>query len=249
MRELEGKNAIVTGSNRGIGKAIVKKLSQKGCNVWACSREYNKTFEDDMKKISEENNVWIKPIYFDLRDSEQIKNGISQIFKDKQPIDALINNAGVTIYKKLFAMTSMSTIKELFDVNLFSVMEITQLCMKKMIKQKSGCIINMSSISAENILPAHTIYASSKAAIVCFTKNLASELGQYNIRVNAIAPGPIDTDILLPVKDYFENEYSQKVYLKKLGKAEDVANLTAFLLSEQASYINGQVIRVDGGVN
>jgi len=246
MRELEGKNAVVTGSNRGIGYAIVKKLAENGCNLWACARKFNQDFEDNMKSLSEKYDVNIKPVYFDLINEEEIKEGFKSIYKERKDIDILVNNAGI-LHSNIFQMTTMEQMKEVYQVNLFSMMQLTQLVLKVMVRKKKGSIINISSISGIDANPKNCIYGSSKAAVIAFTHTLASEVGRMNIRVNSIAPGPTDTDIIAPDKDYFENEYIKRIALNRLGKPDDIANIAVFLASDKSNYINGQTIRADGG--
>lgn len=241
------KNVIITGSNRGIGFAILKECAENNFNIWACARTKNETWEQKLLDLSHQNNIWIKPIYFDMRNREKMKKAFSLVFKEKKNIDAVINNAGITIYNQSFMMTSMEQIRDLYDVNLFALMEFTQLCLKKMIRQKKGSIVNIASICGEDILPSNTIYGSSKAAVISFTKNLASEVGRYGIRVNAVAPGPTDTDIISPVKEYFEKTYVERVALNRIAKKEDIAKAVMFLISDHSSFISGQTLRVDGG--
>lgn len=241
------KNVIITGSNRGIGAKLVEDCAKNGFNIWACSRKRNIDREHELQKIASDNDCWIEPLYFDMRNEEEIKTAFKTIFDSKKNIDALINNAGVSTYNQAFTMVGMKQIQEIYQINVFSLMYLTQLCLKKMIRQKEGCIINVSSICGQDILPSNTIYGSSKAAVISFTRNLASEVGKYGIRVNTVAPGPTYTDIIEPVKDYFEQEYIKNVPMNRLANTEDIANAIQFLLKDESNYISGQVIRVDGG--
>lgn len=243
MRELEGKNAIVTGSNRGIGKAVVKKFAENGCSVWACARKYNKEFEEEMKELAEKNNVWIKPVYFDLRN---VKDGAKSIFIEKKPIDILINNAGIG-HMELFCMTKMSRVQEIFDVNLFAAMELTQMTMRKMIRKKSGKIINISSTAADETYVGNAVYGASKAALNAFTKSLAAESLKYGITVNAIAPGLSDTDMSAVFEGNDPDEPIRRTALGRKIYPEEIANVIIVLLSDKTNIINGEVICANGG--
>jgi len=246
MTSLNNKNAIITGANRGIGKALIKKFAEKGCNIWACARSKNEEFEKYIKDISLANNVWIKPVYFDLISDDSIKEGFKLIYSEKKPIDILINNAGVG-HSELFQMTSLSNTREIFQVNLFSMMLLTQYVLKIMSKQNSGSIVNFASIGAIDAYPAHCAYASSKAAVIAFSRSLAAELGSKSIRVNAVAPGPTETDMIAIFEEKAGGNMLKNIALNRKAKPEEIANVVVFLASEEASYINGQVIRIDGG--
>ena len=146
---LRGKNAIVTGSNRGIGKAIMEEFARCGCNIWACARKENSEFEEHIERVSKEYGVWIKPIYFDLASEDVIKDSFKQIHGDKLPVDILVNNAAMG-YSGMFSLTSMKTVRNLYDVNVFSVLTLTQLVLKKMIRKKSGAVVNLASVAGND---------------------------------------------------------------------------------------------------
>lgn len=241
------KNVLITGANRGIGKSIMLKCAEKGYNIIAHSREKNETFLSELEQIKKIYNIDTYDICFDLRKSDEIKQAFKEFFALHVDIDCLVNNAGITFYNKSFMMTKMDELKDLYNINVFAMMEITQYCLKKMIRKKSGCIINMSSVCYEDVIPCNTIYGSSKAAVSSFTKNLASEVGKYGVRVNAVAPGGVQTDMIEPVMDYFNSEYIKNVPLERLARPEDIADAVIFLLSDEAKYISGQTLRVDGG--
>lgn len=244
---LEGKNAIITGANRGIGKKTVEIFAQNGANIWACARKKTEDFENEMRELSKKFNVIIEPIYFDLSMSEEIKNSMKQIISQKKTIDILVNNAGMISENKLFQMTTIEAMKDLFEVNFFSHILITQYISRVMIRQKYGSIVNIASIAALDGDPAQLEYVSSKAAVIGATKKLAIELGKHNIRVNALAPGLADTEMVSNMsKEYLEGTI-QNTIMKRLGRKEEIANAVMFLASDLSSYITGQVIRVDGG--
>lgn len=243
---LKGKNAIITGANRGIGYAALELFAKEGCNVWACIRKPNIEFERQVGILSQTYNVWIKPIYFDLSSEVEIKNGIKQIGSEKLPIDILVNNAGVP-YGGLMTMTPLAKLKEVFEINFFSQILMMQLVSRYMIRQKFGCIINMASVGGIETNPGYLAYGSSKAALIWSTKCIAKELGPYGIRVNAVAPGMTDTQM----GHYKTEDELQKVIdstsLKRFATADEIANGIAFLASDLSSFTTGHVLVIDGG--
>ncbi len=244
--KLEGKNAIITGCRRGIGRAIVQKFAENGCNIWACARTPDPAFEQDMAGIAAVNGIWIRPVYFELTDPDQIKEGIRTVFAERKPLDILVNAAGICELG-LFQMTPMDRIRTMFEVNLFSVMELTQYALKGMLRAKKGVVVNIASIAGLDVGPAICSYGTSKAALIHFTKNLASETGRQGIRVNAVAPGPADTDMVQIVRDKVGENLLLHAAMERLAKPEEIADAVLFLASDDASFINGQVLRVDGG--
>lgn len=244
---LENKNAVITGANRGIGKTIVQKFAENGCKIiWACARTQNDAFEAEMKEIGDKYNTEIIPVYFDLSEPSQIMDAVKIIRSKKASVDILVNSAGV-VHIDLFAMTSMEKMRNVFEVNFFAPVYLTQLVSKLMIRQKSGNIINISSIAGLDTHPTNCTYGSSKAALISFSRILASELAPYNIRVNTVAPGPTDTDMVKTVMEKVGNNNLNYCAMERLAKPEEVANVVMFLASEQSSFLNGEVIRVDGG--
>ena len=243
---LTGKNILITGANRGIGAAFVKAFAQQKCNIWACARKCSEEFEDQMSELAAQNNVWIKPVYFDVTDSEEMKTAVKEILKSGENVDVLINNAGVA-HGGLFAMTKMRTIRDVFDVNVFAPMELTQLVLRKMMRQKSGSIINMSSVAAINVRAGNSAYGVSKAAVKAWTAILATETAQYGIRVNAIAPSLTDTDMGHMVQQNAGENKLLPSAMGRMAKTEEIANVALFLASEEASFVNGETIVVNGG--
>lgn len=243
---LEGKNCIVTGANRGIGRVIVESFVAEGANVWACSRTASSAFEEDMRNLQEQYGVWIEPVYFDLNSEEEMKQALSHIRKEKKSIDVLVNNAGMP-YGALLQMTPMKDLKEVFQVNYFSQIYLMQLVSKIMIRQKSGSIINMASVGGIETNPGYLAYGSSKAALIWATQSIAKELGRYHIRVNAVAPGLTETEM----GHYKSEEELQKVIdrtgMQRMARPEEIADAVVYLASGHSSFVNGQVLRVDGG--
>lgn len=239
-------NAIITGSNRGIGKAMVEAFAAAGYNIWACARKATPEHEAWLNDTALKNGVWIKPVYFEMSDAESVNNGIKQILDENETVDVLVNNAGISTVG-LLSMSKVDDIRKLFEVNYFAMLQIIQKVSKKMSRQKKGAIINMGSIAGIEPQPGKIAYGSSKAAVMMMTKCLAKELGPMGIRVNSIAPGPIETEMIHQYNDDMLAKLASESALRRLGKREEIAQVALFLASEQASYINGEIIKVDGG--
>ena len=244
--QLKGKYAIITGANRGIGRAITEKFAAEGACIWACARKCTQEFEEDMKLLSKQYGVFIQPVYFDLKSEQEIVSGIKQILAKKKPIDILVNNAGIAA-SGLLTMTPVSVLKDVFEVNFFAQVFLMQLVAKKMIRQKNGCIINMVSVGGIEHRQGYLAYGSSKAALIWTTRMAAKELGIYGIRVNGIAPATVDTDM-----GHYRNEEELKKVIEdtplgRLAKSAEIAEAAVFLASPKASFITGDILKVDGG--
>jgi 3-oxoacyl-[acyl-carrier protein] reductase len=246
---LKGKSAIITGCARGIGKSMLNAFAENGANVWACCRAQTDAFEQFVAELAEANGVRITPLYFDLVDGAKMKEAVKVIMAERIPVDALVNNAGIT-YNALFQMTSLEKMREVFDVNFFAQMIFTQYIVKLMVRQKSGSIINISSSAALDANPGRGAYGASKAAVICMTRAMAHELAEHNIRANAIAPGITDTDMVAAsMSDAVIQATVEQTRLKRMGKPSEIASAAVFLASDLSSYITGQVLRVDGGLH
>ena len=244
---LKNKLALITGSNRGIGLAILKKFSDNGADIIACARSKDANFEKVISDISQKCKNKITPVYFDLTKEEEIKTGVEKINAMSNKIEIIVNNAGVN-QVSLFQMTTIKKIKEIFDINFFSHLSLTQKLMKTMIKNKKGSIINISSNAADQCDAGRSAYASSKAALIAFTKVLSKELGNFNIRVNSIAPGLTKTNMMSEgISKKIIDEAIQRVALKRAAEPEEIANVATFLASDLSSYISGELIYVTGG--
>lgn len=244
---LNGKTALITGTNRGIGHAILEKFAENKANIFAHARKETPDFIEKINRLSEKYNITITPLYFDLSDTTALKEEIkNKIFKTNQKIDVLVNTAGIA-HGGFFQMTPISKIKEVFDINLFAQMEIIQLIMKVMMKNQKGSIINLASVLGIDITAGSCAYGVSKAALIAFTKTLAAEYAKYNIRINAVAPGLIDTDMAKLMEEGAKERLLGQSAMHRLGKPDEVADLVLYLASDRSSFINGQIIRVDGG--
>lgn len=247
MKELEGKNAIVTGARTGICRAVVEAYAKEGCNVWAVVHRDDNQFISDMNTIAQDCGVWIKVVKMNLEDEEDIKRGMREITADKLPIDILVNGAGVTSPSRLIVMTSLNDMHRVMQVNFFAAVQMSQLVSKVMLRQKSGSIINIASIAGIDGDLSQLEYGASKAALICATKKMAYEWGDFNIRVNAVAPGLIETKMLSEMESKVVDELVRKTSLHRVGQPEEIAQLCIFLGSDRSSYISSQTIRIDGG--
>lgn len=244
---LENKTAIITGCNRGIGRAILEAFAANGATIFACTRKESAEFTGLISELSEKYSVTIIPVYFDISNIDEIRAAVKLIQSAKRPIDALVNNAGIT-YNALFQMSTMDKLKEVFDINFFSQFILTQYISKLMVRQKSGSIINISSTAGIDGNSGRSVYGASKAAVICMTKAISAELGEFGIRANSIAPGMTDTDMLSSMNETLIQESLQNSDIKRLAKPSEIADTAVFLASDLSSYITGQVIRVDGGM-
>ena len=247
MKRLERKTALITGCNRGIGKAIAEKFASEGANLVCAIRKENPAFKEETDGWVEKYGVNIDFVYFDLKDEDSIKAVFKELIKEKRTIDVLVNNAGIPAGGFLL-MTSLVKVKEVMQVNFFSQILVTQQVAKMMMKKKKGAIVNMASVTALDNQGGWTAYGSSKAAMISFTRTSARELAPFGIRVNAVAPGLIDTEMGGEMDEKYQAEMLARSDMGRKGAPEEVANLICFLASDEASYITGQVIRIDGGM-
>lgn len=240
------KNVLITGTNRGLGKILVDKFASNGYHVYAHARKKSEKFEKSLAETAIFHNAPITPIYFDMQDIEQMKDAIKGIYQKKETIDVLVNNAGIA-HGGLFRMCSINEVRKVFEVNLFSVMALTQLVIRGMERKKAGSIINVASISGLDLAAGNCAYGTSKAALIALTKTLAAEFTPLGIRVNAVAPGLLNTDMAGQMEASAYQEMIERSLMNRLGEPEEIAEVIAFLASDSSSFISGQVIRVDGG--
>jgi len=248
MASLKEKCVLITGCNRGIGKAMLTAFAEAGAKVISCTRKDDDSFTEYCDELSAKTGAEIVQYHFDLNDENSIKSFISAFYKTKQKVDILINNAGV-VTKGLLQMTSIQSIKDVFQTNFFAHVQLTQGISKLMMRQKSGVIINMASIGGMDAYPAYVSYGCSKAAMIYFTKTIAQELAPYGIRVNALAPSMVKTDMQAVMGDEANEEIMRRTALKRNAEPEEIAKLALFLASDDSSFITGQIYRIDGGLN
>jgi 3-oxoacyl-[acyl-carrier protein] reductase len=245
---LKDKTAVITGSNRGIGLKILEIFSQNGADVIACSRNVDKNFLNKINELKNKFKNNIFPIKLNLENEDSVKEAFSEINALNLNINILINNAGV-IHNALYQMTSIKKLKEIFQVNFFSQTIFTQYILKSMIKKKNGSIVYISSSSAIDSNVGRGAYSASKAALISQSNTLSRELGSSNIRVNTIAPGLTNTDMMRDnTSAEIIKEVTSNLSLKRAAEPNEIANLALFLASDLSSYITGQVIRADGGM-
>ena len=244
---LQGKNALITGAQRGIGAAMVEVFAREGANVWAFARKPNVNFEVRCAQLAHQYGVWIKPIYCELTDTEAIKAAFKQVMADKQPLHVLVNNAGIMGEDRMFQMTSEADMRAIFDVNFFSLIEVSRLATRLMARNKTGAVVNIASIAGLDG-DSRLDYSASKAAVVTATKKMARELISVGIRVNCLCPGFTDTDLVKDLSEKVVQEQTEKILMKRKARPEEIANVAAFLASDMASYVTGQTWRADGGI-
>ena len=247
MKLLEGKTAIVTGASRGIGKAIAIKFAQEGCNV-----AFTDLFDDENMKSTESElkalGVQAKAYASDAGKFDDTDKIVNEIVNDFGGVDILVNNAGITKDTLLMRMTEDQW-DAVINVNLKSVFNFTKAVQKTMLKQRSGSIINLSSVVGVSGNAGQSNYSASKAGIIGFTKSIARELGSRGIRSNAIAPGFIITEMTAKIPEDARKAWEESIPLKRGGTPDEVASVAVFLASDLSSYVSGQVIKVCGAMN
>ena len=242
----EKKVALITGGTRGIGREIAKKFAKEGCNLVLNYVSDN----TDVEKIKSEFNEYgidVLVLKADVSVFSDCENLVKEAIEKFGKIDILVNNAGIT-KDTLIAMMKEDAFDKVIDVNLKGTFNVTKNVVPYMMKKRNDNIINISSVVGVVGNAGQSNYAASKAGIIGFTKSLAKELAPRNIRVNAVAPGFIDTDMTSVLSDKVKENINLQIPLKRMGKAEEVANVVSFLANDESSYITGQVINVDGGM-
>ncbi|MEP1096220.1 MAG: 3-oxoacyl-[acyl-carrier-protein] reductase [Cyclobacteriaceae bacterium] len=246
MKLLEGKTALVTGASKGIGRAIANKFAEQGANVaftYLSSVEKGEALEKELKS----NGVNAKGYRSDASDFTAAQELISGVIEEFGSLDILVNNAGITRDNLLMRMAEDQW-DEIMTVNLKSCFNTVKAASKPLMKQRSGSIINMSSVVGVKGNPGQANYAASKAGIIGFSKSVALELGSRGIRCNVIAPGFIETEMTDALDEKTVQSWRDAIPLKRGGSPEDVANACVFLGSDLSSYVTGQVVQVDGGM-
>ncbi|MCL4101819.1 MULTISPECIES: SDR family NAD(P)-dependent oxidoreductase [unclassified Fibrobacter] len=241
------KVAIVTGASKGIGKACALRLARDGFTVVVNYSSSDEAAAETLDLIKAEGGDGM--VYkANVADLAQVKAMVRDVFKAYGRIDVLVNNAGIVRDQYLLEI-SQETLDKCFDLNVKGYLYCAQTVGLKMFKQKSGVIINMSSVSSKFALPGQSVYSATKGAVNSMTQTLAKELGGWGIRVNAIAPGFIATDMIEAIPEETREGYLKNIPLKRFGTPEDVANMVSALASDQFSYVTGQVFVLDGGLS
>ena len=234
---LENKVCIITGAAQGIGRQIAEQFAADGAIVYACDRQ---EFTP--------NNEHIHPVVLDITDAASVKTAFMQIFKTEGRIDCLVNNAGI-VYNRKIGMIMREETERMFLVNVIAVLELIQLSSRLMARNGGGSIVNIASVTAVLGSPGQVAYSATKGAIISMTKSAAKELAAQGIRVNAVAPGIVKTERFEELYESDSNkidERIQRIALGRLGTPEDIAHACAFLASNNASYVSGQILGVDG---
>lgn len=247
MKLLEGKVALITGASRGIGKAIAIAFAQHGASVAFTDMRRDELMEATEREIQA---IGVKAIGYasDASSFEDSERAVDEIAKEFGRVDILVNNAGITRDNLLMRMTEADW-DLVIKVNLKSVFNLTKAVQKYMLKQRSGSIINMSSVVGVNGNGGQSNYSASKAGLIGFTKSMAQELGSRNIRCNAIAPGYIETEMTAKLSEEVRTQWAQQIPLRRGGKPEDVAQACIFFASDLSGYVTGQVLSVCGGMS
>lgn len=243
---LKGKTALVTGASKGIGKGIAVQLAKHGANVaftYLSSVEKGQALEAELNALG----IKAKGYRSDASDFSAADKLINDVLADFGALDIVVNNAGITRDGLLMRMTE-DQFNDVIRTNLNSVFNITKACQKPMLKQRSGSIINITSVVGVKGNAGQSNYAASKAGIIGFTKSIALELGSRNIRCNAIAPGFIETEMTGVLPEETVKQWREAIPMKRGGTPDDIANTVVFLASEMSAYITGQVIHVNGGM-
>ncbi len=247
MKLLEGKTALITGAARGIGKAIAVKFAQEGANIAFTDLVIDEAGEETRKEIAAL-GVECKGYASNAADFGQTEQVVAEILKDFGKIDILVNNAGITKDGLMMRMTEAQW-DAVINVNLKSAFNFVHAVLPTMLRQRAGSIINMASVVGVHGNAGQSNYAASKAGLIALAKSIAQEVGSRKIRANAIAPGFIETAMTAALPEEVRKEWAAKIPLRRGGKPEDIANVATFLASDLSSYVTGQVIQVDGGMN
>ena len=244
MNLLDHKVCLITGASRGIGNETSRRFAEEGAILYINDRK-DGSLEGFAKELREQYNTDVTTLYFDVTDKSAAKSAIMTVKKGHGRLDVLVNNAGI-MRDNVIGMIGYKLMQDVFDVNVFSVINMIQLANKLMSRQKSGSIINISSIAGIEGASGQLVYSASKGAVAALTKAASKELSPNGIRVNAVAPGLINTELLQAIGNEKINENLKNVKMGRLGEPEDVAKVIVFLASDLASYVTGEIIGIDG---
>lgn len=245
MGLLDGKVCLVTGASRGIGAATIRRFAEEGAVVYANVRQMS-SYETLTEGIPESVRSNVRVALFDVTDEREAKHAVMSIKKESGSLDVLVNNAGI-MKDALIGMIPHSLMESIFETNVFAAMNMLQLASKIMTRQRQGSIINLCSIVGIEGNPGQLVYSASKGAVAAMTKTAAKELTPNGIRVNAVAPGMIDTDMFRSIGEDKMQAHLDNIRMNRFGTPEEVADAIVFLASDLSRYITGEIIGVNGG--
>ncbi len=247
MQMLKGKTCMITGASRGIGKSTAELFASQGADLILVAKTEPLLKEVQASLLEKYPGITVHVFACDISDANAVKELFNNLRALNVKLHVLVNNAGIMI-DAVLTMATPEMIQQVIQVNVMGSIYVAQQASKFMIKNRGGSIINLSSIIGTNGNKGQTIYSSAKAAIIGFTKSLSKELAVYNVRVNALAPGFIDTDMTKSMDPKFYERNLESIGMKRIGKPEDIANVALFLASDLSSYVTAQIIGVDGGM-
>lgn len=242
---LKDKVCLITGTNRGIGKSVLTQFAKERAIIYANARQEG-SIDDLAAELSSIHHTTIIPVYFDIRDTACIRKTMQKIQKEHGKLDVLVNNAGI-MKDALIGMISNDLLTEVFETNVFASMNLLQYATRLMKHNSSGSIINFSSVVGIYGHEGQMAYAASKGAVIAMTKSAAKELAPFQIRVNAVAPGIIDTDLIKVLDEKQLQAQLEQIGMNRLGQPDDVAKVCVFLASDYSEYVTGQILGIDGG--
>lgn len=237
---------LITGSNRGLGLALVRRFAALGYDIVAHSRKQYEAFEQECESIAKENGIKINHLYFELSDAEQLSQALESFEQSEIAVDVLINNAGINTIKPLL-YTEYGEMEESFKVNYFAPVMITKCISSIMMRKGQGAVVNITSMGSLGHQPGGSIYDASKAALNQFTISAAQELAPLGIRVNAVACGPINTEMFSSMPEKVQSKLIKYTALKRVAETDEIIDAIVYLSTDKSSYVTGQILRVDGG--
>ncbi len=246
MGILEGRKALITGCNRGLGREMLELFASEGADIVACSRHRDDAYREDMDSVAGKYGARIFPVFMDLADAASVREALREVGRDHKDVSVLVNNAGIA-FNASFFMTPSSKLRELFEVDFFAQVEIMQSVARLMMRGGRGSIISIASAGAVEGGPGYLAYGSAKAALIYATKVLAREAGRYGVRANALAPGLADTAMGHVKPEAEIAKVLARTALGRMAEPSEIARCALFLASDASSFVTGQVLLADGG--